>query len=92
MQSNRHTAHHTALFRQMAEAMGVDLEKEILAGRLDLETLTDSIQRCKGCTGPAACAKWLEFADVGHEPEAPGYCRNGSALKMQQILARLKQG
>lgn len=92
MQSNRPTAEHTALFHQMAEAMGVNLEQEILAGRLDLETLTNSIQRCKGCGGPKACTKWLEHAEVGAEPDAPGYCRNASMLKMQQVLARLKQG
>ncbi|MEC8040799.1 MAG: DUF6455 family protein [Pseudomonadota bacterium] len=92
MQSDRTPEkNHTALFHHMADAMGVNLEKELLSGRLKLEDLSQSIERCKGCAGPGACKVWLEHATPGQEDLPPGYCRNATFLRIQRVLGKLPQ-
>lgn len=81
---------HTHLFHQMAEALGVDLEAELLSGRLTLEDLAEDILRCRTCEGASACTVWLETASAGAEDSPPGYCRNAVHLRLQKAIARVK--
>jgi hypothetical protein len=80
---------HTELFHQMADALGVNIEKEVLSGRLKLDDLGQSIERCKSCSGPGACKVWLEHATPGAEDTPPGYCRNTTFLKIQRVMGKL---
>lgn len=64
---------HAGLMDRMAEAQGLDLEEQMLRGRLDFGALEDAVLRCAGCENPDDCARKL---DAGVSGGTPGYCRN----------------
>ncbi|MBN2906380.1 MAG: hypothetical protein JXJ18_06720 [Rhodobacteraceae bacterium] len=77
---------HAELVEKMAEALGVDLAEETMAGRWTPEEMQATVSRCLGCTDPAHCKGWLEENKAGVE-ETPGYCRNKDLL--EAMRARL---
>ncbi len=77
MQSETTLKRHAALVDEMANARGIDLEEEILRGRMTIGDLDDAVLRCTGCTGTEACAHWLATQPtVQRAEDAPLYCRN----------------
>lgn len=66
---------HARLMNGMADALGVDLETEMMSGRMPPETYREKLFRCVGCRDAAACEKLLETAQ-GFLEGAPDYCRN----------------
>jgi hypothetical protein len=83
MVDNQTLRKHAALVDRMATTLGVDLEEEVMAGRLDDQALPDMVLRCTGCTQPDACAAWLETPH-GAAADAPRYCRNAWALDLMR--------
>jgi len=81
MYENQTVKKHAALVDRMATALGVDLEEEVMAGRLDYDALPDLVLRCTGCCQPDACAEWLDDQH-GRAAQAPCYCRNAEALEI----------
>ena len=81
MVENRTLRKHAALVDRMASTLGLDLEEEAMAGRLDHESLPDMVLRCSGCTQPDSCAAWLE-TDHDAADDAPCFCRNAKALAL----------
>lgn len=77
---------HTELVERMAEALGVDLAEETMAGRWTPEDMQATVSRCLGCTDPDHCKGWLEGHAEGIE-HTPGYCRNKDLL--EEMRARL---
>lgn len=70
---------HARLMNSMADALGHDLETEMLAGRLSPEKYREKVFRCVGCGNAEGCARLLEAAN-GFLDEAPSYCRNKETL------------
>ena len=70
---------HAGLVDNMANAVGVDLQEQMLRGNLTISELDDAVLRCTGCSKPDACEHWLagqsQTADV-----PPGYCRNADVF------------
>lgn len=66
---------HAALVDHMAGALGVDLEEQMLRGRLSFGGLEDAVFACTGCHKPGECEHWLAAQD-GTADAAPDYCRN----------------
>ena len=75
MQSQATLKRHAALVDHMAQARGIDLEEEILRGKMTFTDLEDAVLRCTGCTRPDACEHWLA-AQTGPVTESPAFCRN----------------
>ena len=63
----------------MANRTGVDLEEEILRGRLETGDLSDMVLRCTSCTNPEDCAKLLGNQET--QISLPSYCRNAELLE-----------
>lgn len=80
MYENQTIRTHAALVDRMASALGLDLEEEVMSGRLDYDALPDLVLRCTGCSQPDSCAAWLN-AEHGAGEHAPCYCRNAKALE-----------
>lgn len=74
---------HAGLVDRMANARGVDLEEEMLRGRLGFMQLEDAVLKCTGCTAPCACEKWLEDLS-GPATETPAFCRNDDLFRRLQ--------
>ena len=70
---------HARLMSSMADALGHDLETEMLTGRLSPEDYRDKVLRCVGCRNAEGCAQLLATSK-GFLDAAPGYCRNKDAL------------
>ncbi len=70
---------HAALFDQMAQTVGLDLQEEAIAGNLRFDEISEAVLRCTRCGGVGACRKWME---QGARPgaEAPDFCRNRDLL------------
>jgi hypothetical protein len=72
---------HARLMHRMADALGVDLGDELVAGRLDAPQLRDMVVSCSRCNAPGACGSFLSEAEqAGKADVAPGYCRNRETL------------
>ena len=82
MQSPDKLKKHADLVDRMASARGIDLEEQMMRGRLSFGALEDAVLRCSGCTSPDDCAHWL--AERRTADSTPEYCRNG---KLFQALA-----
>lgn len=66
---------HAQLVDHMANTLGLDLEEQMLRGKLTFSQLDDAILTCTGCTQPCACEAWLASQDQV-APMPPEYCRN----------------
>ncbi|WP_293575638.1 DUF6455 family protein [Phaeobacter sp.] len=73
---------HAELFDTMAQTVGLDLQEEAIAGRLQFDEISEAILRCCKCGGVPACKKWLasEAAHSSEGGEAPDFCRNRDLL------------
>jgi len=76
---------HADLVDRMARTLGIDLEEKIMEGELSIETLSDAVLSCTGCSDPASCEHWVASQEEEVE-EAPDLCRNRALFKL------LKQG
>ena len=70
---------HADLMDTMASHVGVDLEEEILRGRLDAGDVSDMVLRCASCANPGDCADRLANPDT--QISLPSYCRNAELLE-----------
>lgn len=87
MSGQKRYAEHAKLVEEMANALGVDLTEEMMAGRWTPEDMQATVTRCLGCTDPAHCQGWLKDNKSGAS-ETPGYCRNKELLEaMRERLA-----
>ncbi|MDA7423812.1 DUF6455 family protein [Thalassococcus lentus] len=77
MHSTQTLKRHAGLVDAMAEAQGLDLEEQMLRGKLSFSELEDAVLACTGCAEPCQCEKWLNELD-GKAAETPIYCRNAS--------------
>ncbi len=72
---------HAALFDSMGQALGLDLQEDAIAGRLQFEEISEAVLRCSRCAHPQTCQSWLvDAVDAGSMPETPDYCRNRDLL------------
>lgn len=69
---------HAALFDQMACTVGLDLEEEAVAGRLQFDEIAEAVLRCTRCGNVGACHKWL--AAAAQPEQIPDFCRNRDLL------------
>lgn len=71
---------HAALVDRMATALGLDLEEEVLRGRLASDALPEMVLRCTGCGDAAGCNATLSAHEAGDAAaalsETPYFCRN----------------
>ncbi|MDU8943017.1 DUF6455 family protein [Ovoidimarina sediminis] len=74
---------HIRLMTRMADTLGVDLETEIMSGRLSPESYRSRVFACVGCQNAGDCAAFLD-ASGGTAEAAPDYCRNKSVLDSQR--------
>ncbi|KIT16418.1 DUF6455 family protein [Jannaschia aquimarina] len=74
------TRPHLELVRTMARATGADLQAAFDDGRLSAEAWADTIQRCRGCSDPKGCRKWLSRVEWGAQTP-PDMCRNAELMK-----------
>jgi hypothetical protein len=51
---------HYWLALGMSQAVGLDLQAEIEAGRFSQADWAETVQRCRGCDWAGACPGWLE--------------------------------
>ena len=70
---------HAGLMDTMACRIGVDLEEQILRGRLEAGDVSDMVLRCASCTNPEDCADLLGESEV--QVSLPTYCRNAELLE-----------
>ncbi|MBW4981049.1 hypothetical protein KZZ07_00715 [Mameliella sp. CS4] len=75
MQSRETLRRHAALVDDMAQARGIDLEEQIMRGKLTVSELEDAVLRCTACTSPETCAHWLGNRE-DTAAETPAFCRN----------------
>lgn len=75
MQSETVLKRHARLVDDMATARGLDLEEQMMRGKLSMSGLEDAVLRCTGCTNPDACEHWLA-TQTGTAEASPDYCRN----------------
>ncbi len=76
---------HARLVDRMANALGLDLEQEVLEGRLDSDLIPDMVLGCTGCTDPERCESWL-----ASQSETAQHPREG--CKNRQVFEILKSG
>lgn len=76
---------HADLFDRMSTAMGLDLQEEAIAGRLQFDEISEAVLRCSRCASPGQCAAKLDMPQLALFGEAPEYCRN------RDLLAYLKE-
>ena len=72
--------HHERLVSHMADAIGVDLEASVQAGKIQPEEIDLQVFNCMGCPSPEACKDWVD-AHGGVVKAAPDYCRNKETLE-----------
>ncbi len=89
--------HHARLFDHMGKALGLDLQEEAIAGRLQFEEIAEGVLRCARCSAPGGCQRWLAQREVGEARshgaaetvqglQAPEYCRNADLFSyLQQV-------
>lgn len=85
MQSQTTLKRHAALVDNMAQACGVDLEEQMLRGKLSMSDLEDAVLGCTACNSVEKCEHWLE-AQTATATDTPAYCRNAT------LFRALKQG
>ncbi len=75
MFSARHFDKHVNLMTRMADTLGIDLETEMMTGKLSPESYQARVVACSGCDKAETCEAFLDAAG-GHADAAPDYCRN----------------
>ncbi|MDJ0823584.1 MAG: DUF6455 family protein [Paracoccaceae bacterium] len=70
---------HAGLVDDMADAVGVDLQEQMLRGDLSISELDDAVMRCTGCSNPDDCESWLA-SQTGAVDTPPAYCRNADVF------------
>ncbi|MDD9745969.1 MULTISPECIES: DUF6455 family protein [Marinovum] len=75
MQSPQKIKRHAILMDRVAEARGLDMEEQVLRGRISSEAVADAVLSCTNCTRPDDCARWLD-RQAAPVAASPGYCRN----------------
>ncbi|MCJ7875027.1 DUF6455 family protein [Phaeobacter sp. J2-8] len=75
MLSSEQIKRHAILMDRMGDARGLDMEEQVLRGKITSAELADRVLSCANCTGPQDCAHWLDTR-TGVEGESPSYCRN----------------
>lgn len=70
---------HAALFDNMSRAVGLDLQEEAIAGRLQFDEISEAVLRCSRCAHPTDCAAQLS-GGVAELSAPPDYCRNRDLL------------
>lgn len=75
MPGSRDFTRHARLVDHMATALGIDLEEQMLRGKLGFTQLEDAVLSCTNCTQPCACETWLASLG-GTELDPPFFCRN----------------
>ncbi len=63
---------------KMAKVCDVDLSTALDEGKIDIESYTDMITGCQGCSQVGKCDRLL--ADTQHLDQAPEYCLNGDTF------------
>lgn len=66
---------------QMAEKLGVDLDKAIEDGQITPRVLRNAAHLCGECAGSLECKIWFAAQRDEHPDHAPNYCPNGSLYK-----------
>jgi len=74
MQKQSVLKHHAGLVDRMAERAGVDLEEEVLRGRLETGAISDIVLKCTACNSSDDCAEFLD--SHSNQGSLPAYCRN----------------
>ena len=77
MPSRTDYTRHARLVDHMAGTLGIDLDEQMMRGKVTASQIDDAVLSCTGCTQPCACDAWLS-AQTETAPEAPGYCRNAA--------------
>ena len=80
MQSRSTLKRHAALVDRMSTAQGLDLEEQVMRGKLSIGELEDAVLRCTGCTNPDACEHWLA-TQTGPVDGTPEFCRNAHLFR-----------
>ena len=80
MSSNSNYKRHAALVDKMATTLGIDLEQKVMEGQLQMDSLSDAVLSCTGCSDPEGCEHWLEQNTTADH--APGMCRNVDMFEM----------
>ncbi|WP_323767384.1 DUF6455 family protein [Antarctobacter sp.] len=83
MQSQTTLKRHAALVDNMAQARGVDLEEQMLRGKLTISELEDAVLRCTACTSADTCEHWLK-TQTDPAPDVPEYCRNAALFRAME--------
>ncbi len=78
------TRYHLRLISQMGKVTEAHLTEAFETGRITSRQWADMIDRCRACTAPAECERWLSAHPRAHE--TPQYCVNAD------ILSDLKEG
>ncbi|MEQ5869452.1 hypothetical protein J4E08_06005 [Sagittula sp. NFXS13] len=79
MQSPAVLKKHAELVDRMATAQGIDLEEQMMRGRVTTPDLADAVLRCTGCSNPEHCRSWLASQQRVAQG-TPDYCRNTEML------------
>ncbi len=74
---------HAELVNGMADAIGVDMAEEVLAGRMPPEEVRSLVLRCVGCADVTRCRHFLADHAIAHDAAAaPDFCRNKARMDL----------
>lgn len=74
---------HAALFDEMGQTVGLDLQQQAIDGKLRFDEISEAVLRCTRCAHPERCASWMQAAHA-ETGQAPDYCRNRDLLEYLQ--------
>jgi len=68
---------HFWLTQDMAKALDVDLVAAFRDGRISNADYAGMVTRCRHCTDPTGCRRWLSrHQDQGSATAPPAFCEN----------------
>lgn len=73
----------------MARATGLDLVSAFDAGRLDNDTWSCMVERCRGCAWAEGCDSWLDAGATADIP--PRECLNRARFGVLRVEQELEQ-
>lgn len=76
MHSPKKLRRHAALLDDMATKTGLDLQEQVMSGRLSMDQLADAVLCCVDCACPSGCVDWLTSGAA----TPPDFCRNRTTL------------